>query len=367
VLADAEQFAKVESSKLAELAAAGIPVWLETKYHNAHNKVVVIDAAEPGAIVITGSFNFTWSAQHTNAENVLIARNSPVLAARYAANWERHRQQATFYKKMTQTAISSLWSDVWADLSDHSLMAQLATVVACIALGWGIARILRSTFSAKDVQQRVVRLGVESFYSVLSPVLALILVAIAKPVLASWHYHNNLLRLAIPLLVSFALIRLAFYVMRRVFVRGGAAGNAILLFEKVFAMLVWAAVALYITGLWPDLIGFLDDTLIPIGRFKASLLTILQALASVAVTLIVALWVGALLEDRLMRLDTMHSSLRLVMARMGRAVLVLIAVLVSLSLVGIDLTVLSVFGGALGVRDRSGLAENRGPAMSPAL
>jgi phosphatidylserine/phosphatidylglycerophosphate/cardiolipin synthase-like enzyme len=99
VLADAEQFAKVDSSKLSELAAAGIPVWLETKYHNAHNKVIVIDAAEPGATVITGSFNFTWSAQHTNAENVLIARNNPALAARYAANWERHRQQATLYKK----------------------------------------------------------------------------------------------------------------------------------------------------------------------------------------------------------------------------------------------------------------------------
>lgn len=99
VLADAEQFARVESSKLAELAAAGIPVWLETKYQNAHNKIIVIDAAAPDAMVITGSFNFTWSAQHTNAENILIARNSPVLAARYASNWERHRQQATLYKK----------------------------------------------------------------------------------------------------------------------------------------------------------------------------------------------------------------------------------------------------------------------------
>jgi len=99
VLADAEQFAKVESSKLSELAAAGIPVWLETRYRSAHNKIIVIDAAAPDATVITGSFNFTWSAQHTNAENVLIARNSPVLAARYAANWERHRQQATPYKK----------------------------------------------------------------------------------------------------------------------------------------------------------------------------------------------------------------------------------------------------------------------------
>jgi small-conductance mechanosensitive channel len=258
---------------------------------------------------------------------------------------------------MTQTTLSSLWSDVWADLSDHSLMVQLATIVLCIALGWGLARALRSAFSAKDVQLRVVRLGVESFSWVLSPTLALLLIAVAKPILAQWHYHVNLLRVAMPLLASFALIRLAFYILRRVFARGGKAGNFILLFEKVFALLVWAAVALYITGLWPELIQFLDDTVIPIGRFKASLLTILQAVASVAVTLILALWAGALLEERLMGLDSMHSSLRLVMARMGRAVMVLIAVLVSLSLVGIDLTVLSVFGGALGVGIGLGLQK----------
>lgn len=249
---------------------------------------------------------------------------------------------------MTQTAFSSLLSDLWDDLSDPSLVVQLATVFGCIVLGWVLARALRAAFSAKDVQLRVVRLGVESFSWVLSPTLALLLIAIAKPILARWH-HINVLRVAMPLLASFALIRLAFYVLRRIFVRSGRAGNFILLFERVFAAMVWAAVALYITGLWPDLIQFMDETVIPIGRFKASLLTILQGAASVAVTLVLALWGGALLEERLMRLDTMHSSLRMVMARMGRAVLVLIAILVSLALVGIDLTVLSVFGGALGV------------------
>jgi small-conductance mechanosensitive channel len=67
------------------------------------------------------------------------------------------------------------------------------------------------------------------------------------------------------------------------------------------------------------------------------------------VLLLLAMWAGAALEEKLMNLHTMHSNLRVVFARMGRAVLILVAVLVSLSLVGIDLTVLSVFGGALGV------------------
>lgn len=98
VLVDAEQSAKVPSSKAHDLVLSGIAVWLETRYQNAHNKVIVIDAGTENATVITGSYNFTWSAQHKNAENILIARKNPVLAARYALNWERHRQGATPYK-----------------------------------------------------------------------------------------------------------------------------------------------------------------------------------------------------------------------------------------------------------------------------
>jgi phosphatidylserine/phosphatidylglycerophosphate/cardiolipin synthase-like enzyme len=98
VLLDAGQLAK-GPSMASELAAAGIAVWLETKYQNAHNKVVVIDAGLPDATVITGSYNFTWTAQHKNAENILIARKNPALAGRYALNWERHRDDAMPYKK----------------------------------------------------------------------------------------------------------------------------------------------------------------------------------------------------------------------------------------------------------------------------
>lgn len=99
ILADAEQHAKVPASRLTELAAAGIGVWLETKYQNAHNKVIVIDAGTDAAAVITGSFNLTWSAQHRNAENILLVRGNPALAERYAVNWERHRQDAIPYPK----------------------------------------------------------------------------------------------------------------------------------------------------------------------------------------------------------------------------------------------------------------------------
>jgi len=94
ILADREMVNKGESSLIPRLAAEGIPVWLETRYAVAHNKVLLIDAATAHGFVITGSYNFTWSAQARNAENLLILRDNPALVRRYLDNWQRHRDEA---------------------------------------------------------------------------------------------------------------------------------------------------------------------------------------------------------------------------------------------------------------------------------
>lgn len=67
-----------------QIIAEGIPVWIDGSVNIAHNKVVIID----GADLITGSYNFTYSAAYDNAENLLYIRNAPTLAAAYIANWK---------------------------------------------------------------------------------------------------------------------------------------------------------------------------------------------------------------------------------------------------------------------------------------
>ena len=94
ILADKEMMSKGDNSLIPKLAAEGIPVWLETRYSAAHNKVLLIDAPGTQGIVITGSYNFTWSAQARNAENLLILRGNPALVRRYLENWRRHREDA---------------------------------------------------------------------------------------------------------------------------------------------------------------------------------------------------------------------------------------------------------------------------------
>ena len=243
---------------------------------------------------------------------------------------------------------STLLPELLADLDRPDFRWQLLALLLCVVGGWLLSHALMRRFSEQPVKLGSFSTALDSFQRVLTPLVILLLVVIAILVLARWQ-TVALLRTALPLLLSFLLIRLVFYMLRKAFVRKGHVGGVLQAFEQVFAVLVWSGLAIYITGLWPEFVLFLEETTLPVGRHRESLLVILQALIYVGITLVLALWASALIEQRLMKLDTMHSSLRVVLSRVGRAALILVAVLVSLSLVGIDLTVLSVFGGALGV------------------
>ena len=98
VLADAHQHADNPASLLVSLTEQGIPVWLETRYRHAHNKIMVIDDGTQEVVVVTGSYNFTRSAQSMNAENLVLIRGNLALARRFRQNWERHRADARALK-----------------------------------------------------------------------------------------------------------------------------------------------------------------------------------------------------------------------------------------------------------------------------
>ncbi|MHA3774387.1 phospholipase D family nuclease [Verrucomicrobiota bacterium sgz303538] len=74
-------------------AHAGIPTWIDDRHAIAHNKVMIIDSET----VITGSFNFTRSAEENNAENVLILHKTPELARKYLDNWHAHQKHSDPY------------------------------------------------------------------------------------------------------------------------------------------------------------------------------------------------------------------------------------------------------------------------------
>jgi phosphatidylserine/phosphatidylglycerophosphate/cardiolipin synthase-like enzyme len=74
--------ARGEAYAVRHLASDGIPVLVDTVPGLMHDKVMIVD----GASVVTGSFNYTRSAEERNAENLLVIHD-PALAAQYTQNW----------------------------------------------------------------------------------------------------------------------------------------------------------------------------------------------------------------------------------------------------------------------------------------
>ncbi|RYE81667.1 MAG: mechanosensitive ion channel [Oxalobacteraceae bacterium] len=248
--------------------------------------------------------------------------------------------------------LSSLIDDLLDDLSRPGMSWQIGSIVASMLVGWLVARLVRVWSSRRPGHEDSLHTGVASFTHVMGPLLVVALLSLAQFLLAKYRFHTNIVKVAIPIFWSLGVIRLVFYLLRRVFARRRPLDDSFVTLEKIVALVVWVAVVLYITGMWPDIFDFLDSYTLKYGPKKSSQVTLadlLQGIVTVAVLLMLALWAGTALEERLMGMTALHSSLRAALARVSRAVLIVGAVLLSLNLVGIDLTVLSVFGGALGV------------------
>jgi small-conductance mechanosensitive channel len=107
--------------------------------------------------------------------------------------------------------------------------------------------------------------------------------------------------------------------------------------------------ALHLIGVWQDILNFLEGVGFTIGKTNINVLMVTQALLTVLITLFITLSISRMLENRLMRSEHLKMNVRVVLSKLIRTSLSLVAILMALSAVGFDITLLSVFGGALGV------------------
>ena len=251
---------------------------------------------------------------------------------------------------MNENRIFALLDQLWSDLHASDFIWQVLVLLLALGVAWWLSFRLRQQNEQRSgevgAQSALRTFGSGSLKRIAFPLIALVLVVILRKVLAALHWeHLSLLHLAGPLLVSLALARMFAYVLRRVLPQGLFLTS----FERVVTVIIWFGVILHLTGLADPVIEALEQVSIPVGKQKLDLWMLVHGTVTVGVTLLVALWIASLIESRLMAAEKLDANLREVMARLAKAVLAVIALLSSLSLVGIDVTALSVFSGALAV------------------
>lgn len=238
--------------------------------------------------------------------------------------------------------IDLVLQEIQTDLLAPSMFWQLSVIALSLLLSWSINGLLRAYVMRKAKERW--KIGIGGFNRALFPLTSLLFIYIGQVILSNWQL-TPLLKLAATLLLAMAIIRLVVYALRYIFSPSGWLRTM----EGGISSLVWVIVALHLSGILPEIVALLDAVSFHLGRGEVTLLIILQAFFIVLLTLFVALWLSRWVENRLMGTMQINMNLRVVLSKLVRVLFSLIAVLMALSAVGLDITLLSVFGGALGV------------------
>jgi small-conductance mechanosensitive channel len=233
-------------------------------------------------------------------------------------------------------------------LGSGAAWVEFAVLLACLGIAWLLVRLWRGRMA----RPAGVWFGERLVDGVLFPVLALALAVGARAWLAKFQ-AVVVFPIAVPILASLVVIRVAVRVLRVAFPQS----HAVRVIERTLSWVVWGALVLWVTGLLPLVLKELEDIHWKLGGADVSLRSLLEGALSAVVVLVAALWISAAIESRLTAGATDNLSVRKIAANAVRALLLLVGLLLAMSAAGIPLGALSVLGGAVGVGIGFGLQK----------
>lgn len=241
---------------------------------------------------------------------------------------------------------------VWAQaFLRPTVLVELAALLVCVALAWAFVLALQKGFRQGD--PRSILFGARILDGALFPLVLLCLAYVVRTLLAQWM-ELAMFGIAIPALVALAVIRAGVKVLQVAFPDAAWVRPI----ERSISWLAWVGMVLWVTGLLPRVLDELDQIHWKVGGASLSVRTLIEGVLTAGAVLLVSLWVSAAIEARLLRAATgAELSLRKAASNAVRALLIFVGLIMALSAVGIDLTALSVLGGAVGVGIGFGLQK----------
>ena len=247
-----------------------------------------------------------------------------------------------------QTLDAKDLNDLLGSLTQPGALIEVAVLAGCLGLAWAVVRLIRGS----ETPAGSIWFGRRIVDGVLFPVLALALAYAAKLALHATA-QPAVFKLAVPMLISLVLIRLSVRVL------GVTLPDALWVrtLERSISWVAWIAVVLWVTGVLPVLMDAMDELHWKIGATRMSLRNVVEGSLTAGLVMMIALWISAAIEKKLLRGTGNTLSMRKMAANLVRVALLFIGLLLALSAVGIDLTALSVLGGAIGVGVGFGLQK----------
>ena len=237
-----------------------------------------------------------------------------------------------------------------AAFTQPTVVLELVVLAMCVGLAWLAVVGLRKSIGWSE---RSIWFGRNDLDGVLFP-LVLLCLGFAARIVVDRYTNAAVLTLAIPILVALVVIRTGVKVLQVAF----AQALWVRALEHTLSWVAWVAMVMWVSGLLPMVLNELDQISWKVGGSQLSVRNILEGIVSASAVLIITLWISSGIESRLLRSATGDAlSLRKAVSNATRALLLFLGLILALSIVGIDLTALSVLGGAVGVGIGFGLQK----------
>lgn len=271
--------------------------------------------------------------------------------------------QESIFPSWTPTIVSDYLSRFdlsWLlNLFSVAVLYQMLAIIAAMVLALGISYTFGSRIKALSVSirqksdhwtQRILSFCLDLAYAVLfslsaAVLLSLCVTALQDTGLISEQGQLIFVRVAYQIFYAWALLRVLIRLLQ-VSLKNKQIGTG---FKKAVYLTFWTLAALEILGILPGIVEAMKSYTLPVGSGQLTLWKLFVGVITVIVTMGLANKLADVCEHSIMKMDELEMNLRVVFARISRVSLLIVALLLALSSVGIDLTVLSVFSGAIGV------------------
>jgi len=247
-------------------------------------------------------------------------------------------------------ALAIAWAAVAAQISTIWIPIQLGLIALAVLLGWGLAALLRRRLDLVAMTMGwpvYLRLAARAFISNLGIIICIVLLVAERALMqaATWPSRSYFIGVAISLATAWVAIAILASLIRNQFV------------NRVVSIVAWSFAALSILGLLEPVRSGLDQAAITIGGLRISALLVLKTTALLLLTLWLATALANFLETRLRSYADLTPSIQVLLGKLIRIALIAFAVLAVLSSVGIDLSALALFSGAVGLGIGFGLQK----------
>jgi small-conductance mechanosensitive channel len=230
--------------------------------------------------------------------------------------------------------------ELLTDLTGPGIFLEATILVGCLVFAWLVALLVRRIFKGQSnflVNERVIE-------GLLFPVLCLLLALVARHFLADVG-KVAIFKLAVPIFTALVLIRFIVRVLKAAFPQNAWVHT----FGRTLSWVAWVVAALWVSGVLPVVMETFDGIRWQVGKNQISLRNLIEGSITAAVVMMLALWLSAVIERRIISGTGNDLSTRKMISNIVRVVLLFLGLLAAMAAVGLDLTALSVVGGGLGV------------------